>query len=147
MLNEVCGYLKNWFEKEQIFDTFTITDNAIARSDGSTLSFTGCNYFRIAGDKPTINDGVYPVSEYVLENDTFKGAVWLMAVPSDLIELCNNISDWEEKYGGVDSQALSPYTSESFGGYSYSKSAGSEDGGGSGWQAAFKSKLSRYRKI
>ena len=147
MLNEVCGYLKNWFEKEQIFDTFTISGNAIARSDGSTLSFTGCNYFRIVGDKPSINDGVYPVSEYVLQDDTFKGAVWLMAVPSDLTELCGKISEWEAKYGGVDSQALSPYTSESFGGYSYSKSAGGEESGGSGWQTAFNAKLSRYRKL
>lgn len=145
MLNEICGYLNNWFENERIIGSFTVSGNAVMKPDGSPITFSGCNYFRIAGDRPTVNDGVYPVSGYELQDDTFTGAVWLMAVPAEIISLSKKIAEWEEKYGGIDSQALSPYASESFGGYSYSKPAGTE--GSASWQGAFKSKLSRYRKL
>lgn len=151
MLNEICGYLKNWFENDQIFDVFTISDNVITKSDGSAVSFSGCNYFRVVGDDPSINDGVYPVSEYTLQDDSFKGAVWKMAVPADVIALAAEIAAWREKYETIDSQAMSPFNSESFGGYSYSKSSGGNgaDGVGDvpGWAGVFGGRLSRYRKL
>ena len=51
--------------------------------------------------------------------------------------------------GGADSAAMSPYMSESFGGYSYSKGASNTASGGSvvTWQDAFKTRLAPWRKI
>ena len=59
--------------------------------------------------------------------------------------------EWSDKYLGVDSAAMSPFNSESFGGYSYSKSGGSSSSGNvdlSGtWQGAFADRLNNWRKI
>ena len=56
----------------------------------------------------------------------------------------DNVELWREKYGAV---MDSPYTSESFGGYSYTKANGAGDSTGSGgWQAAFRARLNPYRK-
>ena len=101
-------------------------------------------YFRIVGS--VLNDGVYEWPASDLKDEEFEGAVWLMAVPPDVIELDKKIDAWKEKYATVDSQALSPYQSESFGGYSYSKGSGGE-GSGSKWQGVFASELSRWRKL
>lgn len=148
MLTEICGYLKNWFENTVLLDTFTISDNVITRSDGSTVSFFGCNYFRVVGSKPSINDGIYPVNKFTLQDDTFRGGIWMMAVPADLLTLEADIEAWCEKYAGADSPAMSPFNSESFGGYSYSKSGGSSaNGAGASWENAFAARLARFRKL
>jgi hypothetical protein len=53
-------------------------------------------------------------------------------------------AEWE-KYGKA---AESPYVSESFGGYSYTKSGGYEaDGGVNNWVTAFKTRLAQWRKL
>ena len=75
-----------------------------------------------------------------------------MAVPPSVIALSAEIEAWQEKYGGVDSTAMSPYTSESFGGYSYSKSRGgsgngSSDSGSGTWQSVYANRLNKWRKI
>ena len=62
-----------------------------------------------------------------------------------VVELADEIAAWREKYGAV---MDSPYTSESFGGYSYSKASGAGDSTGSGgWQSAFRARLNPYRKL
>ena len=71
-----------------------------------------------------------------------------MAVPPAVIDLSERISEWSTKYGDLVS---SPYSSESFGGYSYVK-AGSGSGNGDSstgptWQSAFAGELNRWRKI
>ena len=66
-------------------------------------------------------------------------------IPKAVVELAGEIAAWQEKYGAV---IDSPYTSESFGGYSYSKASGAGDSAGSGgWQAAFRARLNPYRKL
>ena len=73
-----------------------------------------------------------------------------MAVPPAVIELATEIEDWQSKYGGVGSVAMSPFNSESFGGYSYNKSGGSGDGKISAdgtWQGVYGKRLSMWRKI
>lgn len=143
-LTNMCQYLRNWFDRARYFGTFTIENGAIS---GDFALLDG-QYFRIIGS--VFNDGihVYPTSD--LTDETFEGAVWAMAVPSAVIALAEDIEAWTEKYGGVDSPALSPYSSESFAGYSYSKSTGGTSGdssGGNSWESAFASKLSQWRKI
>lgn len=73
-----------------------------------------------------------------------------MAIPPAMLSLSEEIDAWQTKHGGVDSTAMSPYNSESFGGYSYSKSSGgsAESGGGfGGWQSAFANRLNPWRKL
>ena len=81
-----------------------------------------------------------------LTDELFVGSVWLMAVPKEVIDLDNEIQAWITKYGET---VNSPYQSESFGGYSYSKSSGGSPGGSSGptWQSTFANQLNKWRKI
>ena len=143
MLTSLCKELNNWFDTHRYFGTFTIDSNTI---DGIELQ--DGQYFRIVGS--VLNDGVYqyPVDSNQLLNETFDGAVWKMAVPRAFLELCEEIEGWKDKYLSVDSMANSPFTSESFGGYSYSKNAASVADGGSGasWQNAFATRLNAWRK-
>lgn len=146
MLTEVCKEIKNWFEYAKFFDTFTIDDNEITGS----YSLQENQYFRIVGS--VFNDGVYKYDDDLeLEDETFKGAIWAMAVPPDVVALAAEIKAWTDKYQSVDSAAMSPFNSESFGGYSYSKSSGGSTSGNvdlSGtWQGAFADRLNHWRKI
>ena len=80
-----------------------------------------------------------------MTDEEFKGAIWILAVPKAVVELAEEISAWQKQYGTVVS---SPYTSESFGGYSYSKSGGSTKSEGvNGWQNVFRLRLNSYRKL
>lgn len=147
MLTELCKELNNWFDKDRIFGVFTISDGAI---DLSETGIQNGQYFRIADS--VFNDGVYQYPAAELTDETFDGAVWLMAVPPAVISLASEIEAWQAKYGGADSAAMSPFMSESFGGYSYSKtsssgSAGAGAGGAVTWQSVFASRLSPWRKI
>ena len=145
MLDAICGYLKNWFEKERHIGDFTISSDIIT----PTMSIQDGQYIRIIGS--VFNDGVYqyPIKPGTLTDETFHGAIWLLAIPKAVLDIAKEVEAWQTKYGGVDSQAMSPFNSESFGGYSYSKSSGaSADGNSSGsWQSVFGSRLSRWRKI
>ena len=146
MLTELCKEIKNWFEYAKFFGTFTIDGNVIT----GNYSLQDGQYFRIVGS--VFNDGVYKLGENLdLTDETFTGAIWAMAVPKEVIALADDIKDWSEKYLGVDSAAMSPFNSESFGGYSYSKSGGSSSSGNvdlSGtWQGAFADRLNHWRKI
>ena len=147
MLTELCGYLKNWFTVNRFLGDFTITDNTITYADGTKLPLQSGQYFRIIGS--IFNDGVYCNNEELtLHPEDFNGTVWAMAIPNEVINLAKDIKAWRDKYEGVDSSMLSPYNSESFGGYSYSKSNGNTaDGNGASWQSIFKNRLNRYRKV
>ena len=119
MLEQVLRHLNNWFLVDIHEGTFTVENGGIA------LPFLQTNqYFRICGS--VFNDGLphYPVID--LTDETFTGTVWALAVPKAVITLAEDIAAWEEKNGEA---VASPYQSESFGGYSYTKrSAGSDSG-------------------
>lgn len=148
MLTEICNYLKNWFDydRPKFYGKFKI-ENGVLRSvqDGDMGIITG-QYFRIIGS--VLNDGVYTLADE-LEDEEFEGAVWLMAVPKDVRNIATDIQEWQNKYGGVDSVNLSPFQSESFGGYSYSKGGSSSTSSSSvpTWQSIFADRLARYKKI
>lgn len=151
MLTELCNELNNWFDRSRYFGTFIIKDGQINVSD---LVFDGSlqdgQYFRIIGS--VFNDGVYKYPAVNLEDEEFEGAVWAMAVPPSVVALAKEIEDWQNKYGGIDSQAMSPFQSESFGGYSYTKKSGSNSNSGMNtklgtWQDAFAAKLNKYRRL
>lgn len=142
MLTSLCKELNNWFDTHRYFGTFTIASGTL-----NVPELQSGQYFRVVGS--VFNDGVYQYPAEGLKDETFDGAVWAMAVPDDVIALAGKIDAWQEKYGGVDSENMSPYNSESFGGYSYSKSGGgsSADGKAGTWQGAFASELGKYRKV
>lgn len=137
MLEQILQYLRNWFVIDEYHETFEIVDGIIELPflrDGQ--------YFRIMGS--LFNDGLYRYGDNLdLTDETFDGSIWALAVPKSLILLVPEIEAWEKKYAEV---IASPYTSESYAGYSYSKATAS-DGTATGWQSAFASRLSAWRKI
>ena len=137
MLEQVLRHLNNWFLVEIHEGTFTVENGSI------TLPFLLTNqYFRIVGS--VFNDGLHQYPAVDLTDETFTGSVWALAVPKAVIELAAEIEEWQKKNGDA---SVSPYQSESFGGYSYSKATDAETGGAVTWQSAFKQQLSAWRKI
>lgn len=139
MLEQVLMNIRNWFPvKGGIYSgTFTIKDGGI------TLPFLADGqYFRICGS--VFNDGLHQYNVLDLTDETFNGTIWALSIPQPIIDLANEIQEWQDK----NSDALSsPYSSESFGGYSYSKATNSETGGAETWQSHFGQQLSAWRKI
>ena len=144
MLNQICAELKNYFsyDEDKKIGDFQIVDGIITPS----ISIQNGQYYRIVGS--VFNDGIHKygdIEDVLVNEPKFHGAVWLMRVPQDLIELADEIKDWQDKNADA---LLSPYQSESFGGYSYSKATSEGVGNGSySWKDAFASRLNRYRKI
>ena len=138
MLTEICAELRNWFVVPNgvHIQTYTISGGSISPLDFLQEG----QYFRIIGS--VFNDGVHQYPAADLTDEVFHGAVWAMAVPPTLIALSAEI----EEYNKSDAGKASPYTSESFGGYSYTR-ATDENGAPIGWQKAFESRLSRWRKL
>ena len=148
MLTELCQELKNWFENERYFGIFSIVGGQLI--DRSLLQ--DGQYYRIIGS--VFNDGVHkfepsnPMREQ-LHDEVFEGAIWAMAVPPAVIALSDKIDEWQDKYAKVDGQLMSPFQSESFGGYSYSKGSRSSVNGSSipTWESTFADEINRWRKI
>jgi hypothetical protein len=141
MLTEVCAELRNYFVTEIHEGTFEIVGGKIAPLDFLQEG----QYYRIVGS--VFNDGVhqYTVGEGsppTLADERFSGAVWAMAVPSSVIALTDDIKSFCDS----DSGRASAYTSESFGGYSYSK-ATDANGAPMSWQKVFASRLKKWRRI
>ena len=139
MLEQVLMHLKNWFlVPGGIHEgTYTIEDGGIA------LPFlANGQYFRICGS--VFNDGLHQYPATGLVNEEFSGAIWALAVPQAVIELAAEIEVWQKKNGDA---SVSPYQSESFGGYQYSKATDSASGGAVTWQSAFRSRLNAWRKL
>ena len=141
MIDEVLGYIHNYFEKEIVRDKFTISGGQV-----SLPFLQNGQYFRIVGS--VFNDGVYQYPADELVDETFTGEIWAMAVPPAVIAIIDDISLWMQKYG---SYVNSPYQSERFDGYSYSKQSAGSGRGTSGstppWASSFAYKLNRWRKI
>lgn len=143
MLTELCQELRNWFDLERHYGTFTIEGGSI------TAPFLReGQYYRVIGS--IFNDGVHRFGDDLLTDETFYGSVWALGIPEAVLNLSLEIDEWRGKYESVDSAAMSPFNSESFGGYSYSKSGGGASagaGGGGTWQAVFRPRLNMWRKI
>lgn len=144
MLTEICEYLNNYFWRTKYDVKVTITGGTV------TLDFMKeGQYFRILGSD--LNDGVHKYPATDLNDETFEGQIWSMAVPPTVIDLASEISAWKAKYESADSPAMSPFNSESFGGYSYSKGTASSGAGSSynpnSWEAVFGSRLNKWRRL
>lgn len=112
-------------------------------NDGSILLpfLTEGQYFLICGS--LFNDGVhlYKKASYrYLEDETFTGTIWALSPPSSFIKLSEEIQEWRQKN---EEKVMSPFQSESFAGYSYSKGTESAQC----WQDAFAARIARWRKL
>lgn len=150
MLTELCAEIRNYFI--QGIDDIHAGEYTISGGEIQSLDFLqDGQYYRIVGS--VFNDGVWIYNgsspsddpSLTLTDETFNGAIWAMRMPPAVIALSQEIDDWvEANKSAIDS----PYTSESFEGYSYSKSSGSGEGtNGAGWHTHFASKLRRWRKL
>lgn len=142
MLYELCLELNNFFEYARYIGDITISNGNV-----QTEMLEEGQYFRIVGS--VFNDGVYQYPQHKLKDEVYHGGLWAMAVPPEVIALDTEIDAWKDKYMSLDGQAMSPYQSESFGGYSYTKGYGSQ-GNSSGnvtWQNTFASRLNHWRKL
>lgn len=152
-ITEVCAYCRNYFAPKSKREsgeykhtgTFTVSNQSISPLDFLKEG----QYFRIVGSD--LNEGVYcNTAEDLtrLQDETFTGEIWEMAVPRAFLAMCEDIAAWRTANEAVDSSNMSPFTSESFGGYSYTKS-GSNTASGSNatWQGQFSTRLNAWKRI
>jgi hypothetical protein len=145
-LDVLCAELKNYFIKDRSaihLGDFEVKDGMV-----SPLDFLKVNqYFRIVGSD--LNDGVYLYNgePMDLKDEVFNGAIWAMSVPPIVIALSADIDAWRAKNEALDSENMTPYTSESFDGYSYSKGGNSRGGTATSWQSQFADRLKPYRRL
>ena len=139
MLEAVLIHLKNWFVVPRGVRSgmYTIKNNTL-----EVPFLQNGQYFRICGS--IFNDGVHKYGEADLQDETFYGTVWALAIPKSVVELAAEIEAWQKKNGDA---VVSPYQSESFGGYSYTKATDSTTGAQATWETVFRSRLNPYRKI
>ena len=134
MIDEICASLHNYFAVDIVPGEYTVNDGEI------TLPFLAAGqFFRVVGS--IFCDGVYRCGDKLPADETFDGAIWALAIPPALEAIAAEIEEWKAKNADV---LASPYQSESFGGYSYSKGTGSDS---VSWQGVFASRLNRWRKI
>lgn len=139
MLESVLIHLKNWFTVEIRPGTYTINNYDLELpflQDGQ--------YYRICGS--VFNDGLHKYGDAMdkLQDETFAGTVWALAIPKAVIDLAAKIEEWQNKNGDA---VASPFSSESFGGYSYTKATDSTTGAQATWETVFRSQLNPYRKL
>ena len=146
MLEEVLRYLNNRFDIDckgvpygSKSGTFTIVNG--------TLDVDGLldgQYFWVEGSR--LNDGLHLNPATDMTDETFDGRVVFLVVPRSVEDLASEIKQWNEDNAAA---VNSPYHSESFGGYSYTRE-GSSSGAETplaAWQAHFGARLRPHRKL
>ena len=140
MLTEICAELRNYFEvpNGRHFGKFNISGGRITPLDFLKPG----QYYRVVGS--AFNDGVYKNAVCgVLTDEEFDGAVWAMSVPPAVVALADRI----KAYMDSDAAKPTPFVSESFGGYSYSKGQNAAGAANNSWQAVFADELRKWRRI
>lgn len=139
MLEQICAEIRNYFVREIRTGDFVIEGGKFRGMD----FLQDGQHFRIVGS--VFNDGVYQFPATKLVNEEFSGTIWAMAVPPAVIALAAEIEKWmADNKTALDS----PYATESYGGYSYSKyGGGGYNGTGVSWQSHFAARLNPYRKV
>ena len=139
MLEAVLTHLKNWFVVPRGVHA------GIYKIESGSLELPylqSGQYYRICGS--VFNDGLHKYGEDKLIDETFSGSVWALAIPKAVIDLAGKIEEWQTKNGAI---IESPYSSESFGGYSYTKATDSTTGAPATWETVFRPQLNPYRKL
>lgn len=136
---DVMRHLNNYFESGYLKQTFRIT--------GGVISPGECfrpGYVAVSGS--FYHNGVWILKEDgTLEGDqgkdeSFCGKIWFLNPPQGFLALCEEIGKFAEK------TPAGAFESESFEGYSYTRTKG-KNGLVIGWEDAFQKKLMPYRKM
>ena len=136
LTQEVMEHLHNWFPH-----TFATGFFSFHGGESDQLGFLqDGQYFRVVGS--VFNDGLHLYPDAELHDEDFEGEVWGLAVPPAFEALVDDIFDY-----ATANPVSSTLTSESFGGYSYTKGTDPSTGAAVGWQGAFKSRLNPYRRL
>lgn len=137
MLEEVLLHINNRFAVSRVSGAFEVS--------GGTMAVDGLQegqYYWVEGS--VFNDGLHQHPATDMHDERFDGRVTLMAVPAAVIGLADEIGGWCD----ANAEALdSPYQSESFGGYSYSKGGSADGAGAVTWQSHFRTRLNAWRKL
>lgn len=135
----VMRQCRNYFEVGYIDGTFRITGNALSGADGA-------HWVYISGS--AYHNGVWEVcggyltgrSVDGLHDEEFEGRVWFLDPPEEFLELCETIKTYEEK------NPVGALVQERFGEYSYVRGQTGK-AVDMGWQAAFATALTEYRRM
>ena len=139
MLEAVLRFINNWFERETFGGRFAASEGVLS----GPAALADGQYYRIRGS--VFNDGLHQMGADDLTDEEFVGEVDALAIPKAVVDLSEEIAAWCDANAAA---LASPYTSESFGGYSYSKaSGGGSYEGGDAWKAHFRSSLNAWRKL
>lgn len=147
-MTELCQELRNWFDRARYIGHITLNADGDVYCNSVKIGLAEGQYFRVVGS--VFADGVHVYPDGGTKSEAFDGAVWAMAVPPAVLQLAQDIAAWRTKYEAPDATSMSPFMSESFGGYSYQKgSAFTSDNksGGVSWQGVFAARLNPWRKI
>lgn len=146
-LEDILWHIHNWFDSDST--SFTVTGCDIVNGElPAVLSqrMLEGQWYRIEGS--WLNDGLHQYPSDDLSDETFDGTVTLMRIPKPLLRVAEDIEAWKAKNSEA---AESPYSSESFGGYSYTLKGGIAPNSGSqglsGWRLAFRDQLNPWRKM
>ena len=138
-LFELLMHLRNFFPgMKWQFDGEEITEKRL-----SLPGLENGDFYLIEGSRR--NNGIHVYGNQDLRNEIFSGTVTEICVPDALLNLLDEINQWQEKNGEA---VASPYQSESFGGYSYTK-ANTNNGNveSMSWKTAFGPRLRAWRKL
>lgn len=137
MLETLLATLHNWFE---IPGAARCGEYEVV-SGVLDLDFVAPGqFYRIEGS--IFNDGLHQHPAAGMMDETFRGTIVPLAVPGAVVMLAEKIAKWCAENPETDK------VSESFGGYSYSRSgANSGEGVYSGWRAAFAGDIRRWKKV
>lgn len=136
MLEQVLLSLRNWFVVDKCTGRVRIEDGRLVPPAG--LNLKEGQYIRITGS--TFNDGLHTWPCNCLTNEEFVGTVWALAIPRAVVDLADEITTWQQEHA---KELDSPYASESFGGYSYTRVGG--NGAPITWRQQFKTRLDPWR--
>jgi hypothetical protein len=140
MLDAVIDYLRNDFRVRKACGTFAIDGG---RLDVPELAIPEGAYIRIFGS--VFNDGLHLYGDDDLNDETFDGTVWLLAIPTELLQIVSRIeADMAASTAGTNGGG--PMKSESFDGYSYTRMTRA-DGSIMDWRDLYRDRLARWRKI
>lgn len=135
MLEAILRHLNNYFIADVREGDYAVEGGNIA------LPFLADGQYFFIRDS-IFNDGLHRYPAFDLVDEEFYGVIWCLAIPQAIINLADEIEAWQTKNAEI---LNSPYTSESFGGYSYTKASG-DNGAAVSWQSVFADRLTPYRK-
>lgn len=138
MLEQVLLSLRNWFVADKATGRIRVEGGALVPPEG--LALADGQYIRVTGS--VFNDGLHRWPCTGMTDEEFVGTVWALAVPRAVIDLADEIEAWQTEHA---EELGSPYASESFGGYSYTRVGG--DGSPITWRQQFKARLDPWRKL